>query len=189
MLTLKDFMEIINYRITDGDSFGWPCFGDNSYTLSAWNGEQDGWSCNITFNNQTQEVFLVEVCDYKNDRAYRLINPDWATAFRKHGEEECPGYANQAWDDVDYVDLETDEDWTEKARAIVAGEDYDTRVSVPIDFSDEELLKYMTLAHERDMTFNQLVEQALREAIDEFKRDPESMKQRAESWKREKNIL
>ena len=35
-----------------------------------------------------------------------------------------------------------------------------------MEFSDEELLTYMKLAHERDITFNQLVEQALREAID-----------------------
>jgi len=53
--------------------------------------------------------------------------------------------------------------------AIIAGEDYDTRVQVPVDFTDEELLTYMKLAHERDITFNQLVEEALRAAIDEYK--------------------
>jgi len=53
----------------------------------------------------------------------------------------------------------------EKAQAIFAGDDYDTHVSVPIDFSDEELLTYMKMAHERDMTFNAFVEMALREAI------------------------
>jgi hypothetical protein len=40
----------------------------------------------------------------------------------------------------------------------------------------------MKLAHERDMTFNQLVEEALRTAIEEHKRDPEGMKQRATDW-------
>ena len=67
--------------------------------------------------------------------------------------------------------------------AIRAGEEYDTRVSVPVDFSDEELLKYMKIAHDRDITFNQLVEEALRAAIDEFNRDPEAAKARAEQWK------
>jgi len=66
--------------------------------------------------------------------------------------------------------------------SIKAGEDYDTRVSVPINFTDEELLKYMKLAHERDITFNQLVEEALREAIEEHKRDPEGAKARAQQW-------
>ena len=60
------------------------------------------------------------------------------------------------------------DDFIQKALAIRAGETYDTRVQVPVDFSDEELLQYMKLAHERDMTFNELVEEALRHAIDDY---------------------
>ena len=42
----------------------------------------------------------------------------------------------------------------------------DTGVLVPIDFTDEELLTYMKMAHERNITFNQFVEDALRNFID-----------------------
>lgn len=38
--------------------------------------------------------------------------------------------------------------------------------SIELDFSDEELLQYMKLAHERDITFNKFVENALRAAIE-----------------------
>jgi hypothetical protein len=41
----------------------------------------------------------------------------------------------------------------------------------------------MKLAHERDMTFNQFVEEALREVIEDYKRDPEGMKARTDRWK------
>jgi len=41
-------------------------------------------------------------------------------------------------------------------------------VQVPVDFSDEDLLQYMKIAHERDITFNELVEEALRHAISEY---------------------
>jgi Asp-tRNA(Asn)/Glu-tRNA(Gln) amidotransferase B subunit len=40
-------------------------------------------------------------------------------------------------------------------------------VSVPVDFSDEELLQYMKLAHERDVTFNKFIEEALRHVLEE----------------------
>jgi collagenase-like PrtC family protease len=93
------------------------------------------------------------------------------------------GVEDVAWEDVAYVDLECVDDFMQKALAIAAGEDYDTRVSMPIDFTDEQLLKYMKLAHERDMTFNQFVEEALREAIEDYKRDPEGMKSKADRWK------
>jgi hypothetical protein len=120
------------------------------------------------FSTKSQKVYEVEVCDYTNDRAYRLINPKYrdknAAEAARRGES-----ASQAWDDVDYVDLEVEEDFLEKMEAIVAGEDYDTRVQMQVDFSDEELLKYMKLAHEQDMTFNAFVEQALRAAIEQHK--------------------
>lgn len=39
--------------------------------------------------------------------------------------------------------------------------------SIELDFSDEDLLQYMKLAHERDITFNKFIELALRRAIEE----------------------
>jgi uncharacterized membrane protein (UPF0182 family) len=47
---------------------------------------------------------------------------------------------------------------------------------------DAELLKYMMLAHERDITFNELVTEALTEAIKGYELDPEAAKQRAQDW-------
>lgn len=182
MLTIKEWMELVDYRITEGGDFGWRCYGPDAYMLDSWNGEQDGHSFTIIFDTKTQVVYEVQAHDYVHNRAYRMINPDYQAAHR----EESRGNStlqNQAWDDVDYVDLEVDDDFMQKALAISDGEDYDTRVSVPLDFTDEELLKYMTMAHERDMTFNQFVEEALRQALEEFKRDPEGMKSRAEAWK------
>ncbi len=170
MIDMKQFFEAIGYRITEGSDYGWNCYGPNSHQLSAWNGVhgEGGWSANIVFSTKSQKVYEVEVCDYTNDRAYRLINPDYVKKYNKESKARgVEGHA--AWDDVDYTDLETDEDFLEKLTAIVKGEPYDTRVSIPVDFTDEELLKYMTMAHERDMTFNAFIEEALRHAIDNAK--------------------
>lgn len=175
-------MEVIDYRITEGSDFTWRCFGDEAkpYTLSAWNGDHDGWSFNITFDTGTQDVYIAETCDYKHNRAYRLINPDFKDQYFEYAKRENPEYRDQAWDDVNYVDLEVDDDWFQKALAIKAGDDYDTKVSVPLDIPDEELFKYMLLAHERDITLNQLVEEALRNAIAEAEQDPARLKARAD---------
>ena len=43
----------------------------------------------------------------------------------------------------------------------------DGRAEIEIDFTDEELLQYMKMAHEMDITFNQFVEQALTKFLDE----------------------
>ena len=168
MITMKEWMELVDYKITEGGDYGWTCYGPNSYTLDSWNGVhgKGGYSFSIVFSTKSQKVYEVSMCDYTNDRAYRMINPKNQEKHAKEAEHKSV-LANQAWDDVDYVDLDVVDDFIQKALAIRAGEAYDTRVLVPVDFSDEELLQYMKLAHERDMTFNELVEEALRHAIKE----------------------
>ena len=166
---MKEWMELVDYKITEGSDYGWQCYGPNAYSLSSWNGVhgKGGYSLDIVFSTKTQKVYEVSVCDYTNDRAYRIIVENKQDKHRNEAENLNVNL-NEAWDDVDYTDLEVDDDFIQKCLAIKAGEDYDTRVQVQVDFTDEELLQYMKLAHERDMTFNELVEEALRHAISEY---------------------
>ena len=151
MLTLKEFMELVDYKITEGSDYFTNIPG--LYSLSSWNEQQDGFSFFIAFDpKDNQRVYVVEACDYARNRAYRLTDP----------EIELD---KQAWDDVDFVELEQDDDFIQKALAIKAGDDYDTRVSVPLELEDELLFELMKNAHERDITLNQMVEQVLWEAI------------------------
>ena len=182
MITMKEWMEMVDYKITEGSDYGWQCYGPNAYTLDSWNGVHGngGYSFSIVFSTKTQKVYEVSVCDYTNDRAYRMIAED---KQKKHSKEaNAHGVdLNQAWDDVNYVDLDVDDDFIQKCLAIQEGEAYDTRVLVPVDFSDEDLLQYMKLAHERDMTFNEFVEEALRHAISEFEAG-RLTKEEAQAW-------
>lgn len=179
---MKKWLEVIDYKITEGSEFCWNCFGNEAYRLDHWNGDsQDSPSFSITFDRKDQTVYQMEAHDYVNNRAYRWTAPSWQKAWNDESAERGIN-AREAWDDVDYVELDVLDDFFEKSNAIYLGKDYDTRVSISVDFTDEELLKYMTMAHERDMTFNQFIEEALRHAIDEAKRDPEGMKARAQSF-------
>ena len=166
MITMKEFMELVDYRITEGSNYGWQCYGDNAYMMDSWNGEQDGHSFTVIFDTKDQTVYEVQAHDYVHDRAYRMINEDFLKKMKKESKRRDVNRA-EAWDDVRYIDLEVDDDFIQKCLAIRAGEDYDTRVSVPIDMSDADLLTFMKMAHERDITFNELVEEALRQAIEQ----------------------
>jgi hypothetical protein len=168
MLTVKEWMELVEYRITEGDSYLWKCFGDSAFSLSAWNGDQDGWSMNMVFDTKDQTVYIVEVCDYARNRAYRMINPDYKQV---HDAEALSSGVDskEAWDDVDYIDLEIDEDFVAKATWIKTDQDYDTRVSVPLTVPDDALFELMKQAHEQDITLNQLVENILRKFVDQEK--------------------
>jgi hypothetical protein len=165
MITLKDFMEVVDYKITEGSDYCWDCYGSNAYRLDSWNQEQDGHSVSIVFDTRTHEIYEASAYDYRRNRAYRLINPNYIQAHNDEANERGVDI-NQAWDDVNYVDLETEEDFLEKARAIVADEDYDTRVDVPVVLDRETLYGLMTMAHEQDITLNQLIENIIRQEID-----------------------
>lgn len=45
-------------------------------------------------------------------------------------------------------------------------EKVDERVSIPVELSDEEFLQIAKMAHERDITFNKMVEFILQQEID-----------------------
>ena len=153
MLTLKEFMELVDFKITEGSDYHVNVPG--LYLLSSWNGEQNGYSFDIAFDPaDNQRVYLVEANDMKNNRAYRLKDP-------------ALDIDNVAWDGVEYTDLEVDDDFIQKCLAIKSGEEYDTRVSVPLELEDDLLFELMKKAHEEDITLNQMVEEILREVIDQ----------------------
>ena len=152
MLTLKEWMELVDYKITEGSDYFTNIPG--LYSLDSWNQEQNGFTFFIAFDpKDDQRVYVVEACDYANNRAYRIKDP--AIELDK-----------TAWDDVEFTELEVDDDFIQKALAIKAGEGYDTRVSVPLDLEDDLLFELMKKAHEQDITLNQMVEQVLREVIE-----------------------
>ena len=168
MITLKEWMELVDYRITEGSDYGWRCYGHDVHMLDSWNGEQDGHSFTVIFDTKTETVYEVQAHDYSRNRAYRLINPEFTSSH----ELESKGRGieiNNAWDDVDYIDLDVVDDFIQKGLSIRDGEEYDTRVQIEVNFDDAELLEYMKIAHDRDITFNELVEIALQEAIDQHR--------------------
>jgi hypothetical protein len=168
MLSIKKWMELTNFRITEGSDFGWQCFG-SAYTLDAWDGDnENGWSMCIVFSPRTQAVYQVEAHDYKRSNAYRYTNPD----FREAYDAETKARNAMHYDEIeDYkiTDLEVQDDWESKAFSIVNYADYDAGILVPLDFTDEELLPIFKLAHEANLSFNDYVCLALRTMVDRMK--------------------
>ena len=161
MITIENFLNTVGHRISGGSEYQWECFGPNARYLDSE--FPDRYSASIVFDTETQVVYEATVCDYAANRAYRWLNPDFKSAH--DAEVQSRGVQDQAWDTVGYTDLDVTEDFLTKAEAIAAGDSYDTRITVPLEMSDDEQLRLMTMAHEQDITLNQLVEQILTEAI------------------------
>lgn len=190
-MLLKQYLEAIDYKITGGSDYTWNCFGPNARYLDSNQdefGADSRYSISAVFDSRSQDIYVIELWDYLTDREYRWLNSEFAQAHNAEClEREID--PRESLDGRKFIDIEVVEDILEKITAVVREEPYDERVKVPVNFTDDELLTYMKLAHERDMTFNQFVEEALREAINDYKTNPEEFARRAESFKREKGIL
>ena len=182
MITLKEWLELADYKITEGDKYGWQCYGPYSHTLSTWNGIHGpgGYSMDITFSTKSQKVYEVGVCDYTHDRAYRMINPKFREKHRKEALTRNVNL-NEAWDCVNYVDLEVVDDFIQKVLAIKAGEEYSTDVSIPLDLPDDLLMFAFKCAHAENMTFNDWMNQMLRNFIDKVE-EGQYNKEDAQDW-------
>ena len=190
MITLKDYFETVDFKITEGSKYMWNCFGPAAYRLDAWNGDQSGTNASIVFDTETHTVYEVTVYDYDKSAAYRMINPDYIDQYKKEAKKREVD-PDQAWDSVSYTDLEVVDDWVIKARAIITGKEYDNRVLMPLELPDDQMFELMKLAHERDMTLNQFVEHILQHYVDikdQVKPMPAAMRASNKKRQREKTL-
>jgi len=164
---LKQFLEVIDLKITGGEDYYWGCYGSNARFLESDYSAANGYSCTAIFDSETQTVYELEAHDFNNERSYRWINPDYE--FLMIAEANKRGVSkDNAYDGVEFVDVIL-EDFFEKASAIVSGDEYDTRVIVPIDFDDATFMFIAKAAHAKDITLNKFVEGVIVEQIARMK--------------------
>lgn len=160
---LKDVNLALDHRISDGSEYCWQCYPDSRFLHY----ESDHAYATVIFNTKTQEIYEAEVNDKLNKyRPYRWLNPLYKDSYITECKEKNVDH-NMAWDDVKWVDLETSDDWLEKAKALMDNLPFDERVDVPLNLDDDVLMKLCLEAHKRDITLNQMVEIILQKVVDE----------------------
>ena len=165
-MELQDFLNLINHRITGGDKFEWECYGPNARTIDSFLSD-DETSASVVFDTVNQVVYEATVIDELNDKPFRWINPDFKDAYYAEAKaRDCN--PNQAWDDVEYINLDMECDFFRKGESILAGEEYDDLVTIALDVPHDELFTIMMAAHRQDITLNEFMVNALENLIEEL---------------------
>jgi hypothetical protein len=167
---LSEVNEALGHKITGGSEYHWRCYGPDARYLDY---EGDFAHASVIYSTETQEIFQAEISVKReaweeDKRPYRWLNPDTKQVMFNEAAYRNVN-PNEAWDDVEWTDLEVESDWLEKATAMFNGLDFDTRVQVELDLDDDLILKLSMEAHKRDITLNKMVEIVLQEAIDQHK--------------------
>jgi hypothetical protein len=168
-MKLSQINEAMSHRITGGSEYQWQCFPDARFL----DYESDYAHVTILCSTVDQTVYQADASlkreawpnDDRYDKPYRWTNPMFKDDYLKEAKKRKVD-PNQAWDDVKWIDLETDEDFLEKAKAMFNGQEYDTRVKIEFDLDDDTILKLSMEAHNRDITLNKMIEIILQEVID-----------------------
>ena len=167
-MKLAQINEAMNHQITGGSEYQWQCFPDARFL----DYESEHAHVSILYSTVDQIVYQADASikrevwpdDKRFDKPYRWTNPIFKDAYINEAKERNVD-PDQAWDDTKWIELETDEDFLEKAKAMFEGDYWDTRIIVPVDLDDDTILKLAMEAHKRDITLNKMVEIVLQEAI------------------------
>jgi hypothetical protein len=167
-MQLSEINNTFQHRITDGSEYLWHCYGNNVRSIDYTSKYACGY---VVFDTETHTVYEVSVSPVASvwaiePKPYRYINPEYQEAYKQEAINRGID-PSEAWDDIKWVDLETEEDFIEKASSMFNGVTFDTRIQVPIDLDNDTMLKLAMEAHKRDITLNQMVEEVLRNVIAE----------------------
>ena len=168
-MKLSQINEAMGHRITGGSEYGWQCFPDARFL----DYESDYAHVSILYSTTDQTVYQAEASikreawpkDERYDKPYRWLNPEHKDAFITESKNRNID-TDIAWDDVKWIELETDEDFLEKAKSMFSGNYWDTRIQIPINLDDDVIMHLAMDAHKRDITLNKMIEIVLQEMID-----------------------
>ena len=162
---LSQINNITDHRIVGGSEYGWNCYPD----ARVLDYESEFAYISVIFSIETQEVYEAEVTPKKENwdvepKPYRWLNPLFKDNMIYEATMKKVDW-NVAWDNINWIDLESTEDFLEKASAIFDGEDFDERIQVPLELDNDTMMELFMQAHKRDITVNQLIEELLRNML------------------------
>ena len=162
MNTLTNFLKAIDYNITETSEYSWGCYGDGIRSMDSYNLGLN--ECSAIFTKNGGTIRELTLHDYDNNRSYRWTDPQ----FEQARKDEALSFGvddNLAYDKLEFIELEMIEDMLEKMTAVTRGEEYDTRIMIPLDITDKEFLEVARAAHALDITINAFFTMAIEEAI------------------------
>ncbi len=171
-ISLKEFMATINYEITGGDAYQWRCFGPRARFLDSNDCSfgEERYSLSIIFDTFTQFVYFMEVYDYKNNNAFLWVAPNSRESYLREKREKNVDVSS-LYEDMKVYQIEKSSEILNLGKAIFNNEKYDIPEyclddEISIDLPEDELLALCMIAHEQDITLNELCNNILREELE-----------------------
>lgn len=156
MITFEKALELCGNKLIKREVYPVDTF-DNAATWLLFDVGKDK-TFEIIYNPSTLHVYIVCVKSCKHN--YILTDDTYPYAYIEY---------IAGLDDTKYTVLNVDEDFEEKAYAIINDLPFDNRIKIGVELKEEEWLALAMAAHRLDITLNQYVEKVIERAIREEK--------------------
>jgi hypothetical protein len=145
------FLSAADYRLTDGAEYMWHCWSGARY----YDCDSNYGHASIVANPTKGEVYQITVYSLSDsDHPYRWTNPEFADVHEAESRERR--IDNKiAWEDVPWIDTDSEEDILDKVAAILNNVDFDKRVVIAVELDVRVIARLALLAHEAGITLNE----------------------------------
>lgn len=160
-MKVEHVLKAASYTITEGSPYGWTCYSPYAHWLDL----ENGISC--VFDRLTREVYELQIAGDDDSTQYRWQDPRKIEAYLRECEARQVD-PNAAGEDTQYQTIESEGQAIAMVYKRSHGEGQEDSI-VQINMEDSEMLRLYNLAHERDMTLNEMVTHILIEQIERMK--------------------
>ena len=162
-MALNQILKAVSYRISNSTQYLYSCFGSNQPRLIEFLDVNENPCGNFTLDSLGKVYEIVVELAEKN-KCYRWIDFEFKNAL--FNEVVNKGFdPNIAWENIKYTEIESLEDMLIKVEAICKNIPFDERILKPLKLSDDEFLILARMAHEKDVTLNELINLKINDSI------------------------
>jgi hypothetical protein len=158
LMFVQDFLKLVNYRVTEGQNFGWDCYGKYAYSFTSEiseGGHDIAISC--IFDLTTSVVYEFEVyLSGEDERAYRWISESHIDAYHQEALKRGVS-AEEAYEGMKFNNVDTSHEIYEIAETFCKGRIYEPNVEFTLNLPESMLDKLCELAWENSMTVDELI--------------------------------
>lgn len=158
------------------DRYLWNCYGDNAYCIDFQNEKNSLHDfAHVVYDATTGEVFQIEVFNEENNPKI-WFNYDYRKAYIDEARSRNVD-PFVAWDNVRYTDMDFFDDVTDLLQQLEHKEEdegLEGTSELQLELPREQLLELCLIAHEKNVTLNQLINDVLRMEIDRLERKNEN---------------
>lgn len=148
-------------KITGSSPYQWHCFGKNAMFMDY---ESEFATATVVYDTDTQLVYQAEIYPNGEDCPYRWTDKNFIDEFHNECNEKNVD-KNIAYDDVKFITLDLEDDFLEKSKSIFNNLSFDKRIKVPLELTDDEIVRLSLMANEKDITLNKFIEELLTNMI------------------------